>query len=127
MVRSWVLAVAIAVDSSAMAGNEDSFLFGDQAVLVGGAVVATTRNTASIWYNPAGLALNDRGRIELSGTAFTLRDRPITSGLVLDLPSGEATERISSERVFVVPAALAVARELDRGLSIGAELFPSFE
>jgi hypothetical protein len=123
MVRSWVLAAAIAVDSSAMAGNEDSFLFGDQAALVGGAVVATTRNTASIWYNPAGLALNDRGRIELSGTAFTLRDRPIHSGLVLDLPSGEANERISSERVFVVPAALGVARELDRGLSIGVGLF----
>src|SRR5258707_9243792 len=89
------VAAASALGGPATAGNEDSFLFGDQAALVAGAVVATTKNTASIWYNPAGLALNDRGRIELSGTAFTLRDRPIPDGLVLDLPSGQADERIS--------------------------------
>src|ERR1041385_3900288 len=115
--------VLVAVCEFAHAGNEDSFLYGDQAALVGGAVVATSRNTASIWYNPAGLALNERGRIELSGTAFPLRYRPIGDGLVSDLPGGAAARTIPSRRVYVVPPALAVARELSPGLSIGAGIF----
>jgi hypothetical protein len=102
----------------ARAGNEDSFLYGDQAALTGGAVVATSANTASIWYNPAGLGLNDRGRFDLSGTAFTLRDRPIPAGLALDLPSGRVDVPLSSRKVFVVPATLAYARRIGEGLSM---------
>src|SRR5262245_10082448 len=58
--RARVAAVAVAVllaPSRARAGNEDSFLYGDQASMTGGAVTASIRDTAAIWYNPAGLGL----------------------------------------------------------------------
>ena len=117
------LVVVVLCSAPAYAGNEDSFLFGAQATLAGGAVVASSRDTAAIWYNPAGLGLNERGRIDLSGTAFTLRIRPIPDGLALDLPSGPGLQSIESRKIFVVPTALAAARQIGRGLSIGAGLF----
>jgi hypothetical protein len=105
------------------AGNEDSFFYGDQAALSGGAVVATSRNTASIWYNPAGLGLNDRDHFDLSGTAFTVRYRAIPDGLALDLPAGPVDTTLVSRKVYAVPAALAYARKVGDGISLGLGLF----
>ncbi len=122
VVRAFALGLVL-VAVPAHAGNEDSFLFGDQAVLTAGAIVASSHDTAAIWYNPAGLGENARGRIELSATALTLRDRPIPDGLAIDLPSARAQASISSREVYVVPAALGVAKSLDDGISIGAGLF----
>ncbi len=117
------LAIVATLAAPAQAGNEDSYLFGDQASLTGGAVTASIRDTSAIWYNPAGLGHNRRGRLELSGTAFTARLRPIPDGLVIDLPGGRVSRSIVSREVFVVPASLAVAREVAEGLSLGAGLF----
>jgi hypothetical protein len=118
----WLLAT-----STARAGNEDPFLYGDQAALTGGAVVSSIRDTASIWYNPAGLGQNRRGRIEISGTAFTLRLRRIPDGLALDLPTRRASDSIESRQIYVVPSALAAAREIAPGVSVGVGLFVTEE
>jgi hypothetical protein len=117
------IAIAVLAARDAHAGNEDSFLFGGQAELTGGAVVAAVSDASSIWYNPAGLGTNDRNRIEVSATAFTLRDRRIPAGLSLDLPSQRVDIAIESRELFVVPAALAIARELGGRISIGGGLF----
>jgi hypothetical protein len=109
--------------ATARAGNEDSFTFGDQAAMTGGAVQASIRDTAALWYNPAGLGHNRRGRVELSGTAFNARWRRIPAGLALDLPTGREERSIESREVMVVPTSLAIARELEPGLSLGAGLF----
>jgi hypothetical protein len=126
-VKALVVAAAMLAPRLAAAGNEDSFLFGERAVLVGGAIVATTNDTAALWYNPAGLGENARDRVEISGTAFTLRSRTIPGGLALDLPSGRSEFEIASREVFAVPAALAVARHVGDRISIAAGVFVSEE
>src|SRR5262249_34457148 len=110
---------------TARAGNEDTFLFGDQAALTGASVVATSGDTAAIWYNPAGLAHNQRGRLEVSGTAFSLRVRRIPGGLALDLPSRRAEESIESTQISVTPTAITLARAFSPRLSVGIGLFVS--
>ena len=56
----FVLGLFIALASSARAGNDDSMLMGNDAVISGGAVAATTTEAMALWYNPAGLAGADR-------------------------------------------------------------------
>src|SRR5262249_35835972 len=108
------------------AGNEDSFLFGDRASLTAGATVASITDTAAIWYNPAALGQNRRGRLELSGTAFTLRWRPIPNGLALDLPSSRLESSLGSKEVYVVPTSLAaVAGNREHGALGGGPVFTS--
>ncbi len=121
--RRAIVACIVLAPVAARAGNEDSFLFGDQAVLSAGAVVASSRDTAAIWYNPAGLGDNLRSRIDISATALTLRSRPIPDGLAIDLPSERIAAAISSREVYVVPTALGIAKQLDDGISLGAGLF----
>ena len=48
------LVCSAALTNVAHAGNDDGVLIGDEAVLTGGAVTATTDDGSSIWYNPAG-------------------------------------------------------------------------
>ena len=116
------IGVVCLLAGSAHAGNEDSFLFGGQAALTGGAVTATTEDTAAVWYNPAGLGSNHHGRIEASGTAFTLRLRPIP-----DRPrarsAGASRWTSRSRALYVVPAGLGLAKALSTEPVIGAGLF----
>jgi hypothetical protein len=109
------------------AGNQDSFLYGDQAALTGGAVVASSSDTAAIWYNPAGLARNQRNSLQVSGTAIAFRWRKIPDGLALDLPSERVQASIISQQFDVVPTTLAFARQIGDGLSVGFGLFVTNE
>src|SRR5215472_867377 len=111
----------------ARAGNEEPFLFGDQAALTGGAVVATSRDAAAIWYNPAGLGQNQRVRLEVSASAFTYRLRPIPRGLALDLPTTRAQESIQSSDIDIVPTSIAAVRQIADGVNLGVGVFTTEE
>src|SRR5262249_10785622 len=100
-------------------------LFGDQAVLMAGAVVATTSDTGATWYNPAGLGGNARGRLELSGTALTLRVRRVSQVLRVTYPGGEEHQAIQSTQVYIVPNSIVWVRQLASRLSLGIGVFVS--
>ena len=76
----------------------DLVLLGDQANLMGGAVVATTRGGSAMWYNPAGVSLPkfDRTSVQLNGMGFAFRSYS-APGLV---PEATST---GAQNVVVLP------------------------
>lgn len=108
----------------ANAGNQDSFALGNEAALNGGAVAATAEGPDAVWYNPAGLARATKSSLDLTATAFALRQRRIPGGSVLLLQDGsEVSENLTSRRVLVVPTSLATARKVGEHVMFGAGVF----
>src|SRR5258706_7744008 len=116
--RVFVLVALLAPLDVAHAGNEDTYLFGDHASLMAGAVSPTAAGTGAVWYNPAGLGLGLRSKLELSGSAFMLQIRPIPSMMQVTFPGGAQQEQIRSTRVYIVPSSLVWVRNF-RGLNFG--------
>lgn len=89
------------------AGNDDSVLIGDEAVLSGGAVTATVGTGAALWYNPAGLSRVQRDTVDVSGTAYAIRLYRVPR--LVELYGGEHADGKMSE-VLVIPTALTYVR-----------------
>jgi hypothetical protein len=106
----------------ARAGNEDTFLFGDHASLMAGAVTPTANGTGAVWYNPAGLGVGSRNKLELSASVFMLQIRPIPDMLQVTWSGGELKEPIQGTRVYIVPTSLVWVRQI-RGFTIGLGVF----
>jgi hypothetical protein len=62
---------------SARAQNTDPFFLGDEPALASGAVVASGRDTGSLWYNPAEFGGLSRGLVSASASTFGVRIRRI--------------------------------------------------
>src|SRR5581483_7276290 len=119
--RVLVIAALVAPLGVARAGNEDTYLFGDHASLMAGAVSPTANGTGAVWYNPAGLGLGTRSKLELSGSAFMLQIRPIPNMLLVTYPGG-AQEEIRSTRAYIVPSSLVWVRNI-KGVNLGLGVF----
>ncbi|MCB9727230.1 MAG: hypothetical protein H6744_00275 [Deltaproteobacteria bacterium] len=104
---AWAVALLSSVASAAHAGNDDSVLIGDEAVLSGGAVTATVRTGAALWYNPAGLARVARDTVDVSGTAYALRLYRVPR--LIELFGGEQADAKLNE-VLVIPTAVTYVR-----------------
>jgi hypothetical protein len=122
-----LLAVTASLGPAARAGNQYSFFLGNTSALAGGAVCAIGDDGASLWYNPAGLVVSRRDRLDLSGSAYTLRIREYADVLRADLPDRdvEADPRVDLEatEIFLVPSSVAYVRTLSDDLSLGFGLF----
>lgn len=109
------------------AGNTYSFFLGNMAALSGGAVTVVGDDGASLWYNPAGLAVSRRDRIDLSGSAYTLRIHDYPRVLRGDIPElsdqDDPKLDLSSTELFSVPSAIAYVRHLSDDLSLAFGLF----
>jgi len=118
----------IAHARTAVAGDGDVPVLGNEAAISGGAVIAARRSAAMAWANPAGLGANDRARLEASGQVFALRLRRLRGGLRTDLPDGSRSSTIRSYEIAVVPSASVLARRFGRYTSAALALFvPRFD
>jgi hypothetical protein len=102
-----VAALVWGLAATAHAGNDDSVLIGDEAVLGGGAVTATVQTGAALWYNPAGLSRVQRDTVDVSGTAYSLRLYRVPG--LLELFGGETVDGRVNE-VVVIPTAVTYVR-----------------
>ena len=81
-----MLASASLVTSVALhahAGNDDGVLLGEQAMITGGAVTAIVSDGASAWYNPAGLGLSQRNRLDVTGSVYGVNIYRVKSAFAL--------------------------------------------
>lgn len=106
------------ISGAARAGNLDSFYFGGEGALQGGAITADALGGGAIWYNPAGLARMPGLRIDVSVNAYALRfggHPDFSAGL-----PGTRVERLTTLDLNVVPSALTVTRNFGPvGLGLG--------
>ncbi|MEZ4266857.1 MAG: hypothetical protein R3F39_10800 [Myxococcota bacterium] len=102
-----IAATGLGLAPAAHAGNDDSVLIGDEAVLSGGAVTATVKTGAALWYNPAGLSRVSRDTVDVSGTAYALRLYRVPR--LVELYGGEKADGRMNE-VLVIPTALTYVR-----------------
>jgi hypothetical protein len=124
--RLGVVAVLLFVASSpsrAFAGNLDSFPLGNEAAMTGGALVASTRDSAATWYNPAGLAKLGRDSIDGSASAFSYRVYVLPAAVRVHLPDGAHTADATSSAVLSVPESLVTARRVNDRITVGIGVF----
>lgn len=125
---AWCLAAALAtacVPAVAWSAPGDGYAMSDDAALMGGAVIATGRDAASAWYNPALLAANRRTRADVSATAYGLRWLNVPRGIAENVGGRSRSTKVSGRELLVVPAAFAAATSLRKNLSIGLAFFSS--
>jgi len=118
-----LLSVMLLAASSAPARAEiaSTELLGDQANLMSGAVIASTRGGASIWYNPSRLSFGsgERFTFAVSGVGFAYRYYNVPNLVATSSGSSPGT---SSEMLVLPRATTLVVRWSDR-LYWGVGLF----
>lgn len=106
----------------ASAQNADPFFFGDEAAVSGGAVVASGRDSGSLWYNPAGFGGMRRGTLNASGTTFGIRYREIPDALRVRAGGRETGTALRSTDIVSVPNAIVIALRMSDRVSIAGGL-----
>ena len=106
--------------AESMAGNTNEQLFGSHATMLAGAVVATVPDASAVVYNPAGLARMRWSTLDITTSAFVLRNFHVPD--LLTAPIGANPDNSFSE-FLNVPAALTFARPISDTISLGAGVF----
>jgi hypothetical protein len=122
--RSGLLLTVLLVFTStrARAGNDDEILLGNDAALMGGAVVAHVNDGSALWYNPAGLGRATRNSVDVGASAFTLRRYNYPSMIrVEDGSNGDA----SFTEFVTIPSALTYLRRFSSRVVGSLGLFAS--
>lgn len=118
-----VAALILLVARNAGAQNADPFFYGDQAALGAGAVVASGRDSGSLWYNPAGFAGLHRDTLSASASTFGIRWRTIPDALRVRVAGNDSRNvDLSSADVISVPNAVVYAFQLNDRLALGLGL-----
>lgn len=115
-----LLAVAL-LPARVRAGNDDSILLGNDAALVGGAVVSSVNDGSALWYNPAGLARAGRDSVDVGASAFALRRYRMPGLITAD---GGRGGDASFTEIVSIPSALTYVRRYGKSVA-GLGLFAS--
>jgi hypothetical protein len=115
--------LAFGAAASASAQSRDQFFFSDDASMTAGAVTATSDDSGSIYYNPAGLSLNRRSTADLSASTFGLRIRPVDGAMATNFPNGRSSLKLDSFDIISAPHAIAFTRQLGEDSSLGLALY----
>lgn len=105
----------------ASAGNVDTFMLGNDAVMMGGAVTATARGSTAIWYNPAGLVGEKFQSVDVSFNAYAIRFGG-SPDLTVDESRGGSRMKLTTLDFSPVPTTLAYTRRIGTW-QVGAGLF----
>jgi hypothetical protein len=114
------LLTLLVAPTPARAGNDDAVLFGNAAILSGGALTADVADGSAVYYNPAGLAGAHLDSIDVSGSAYQLRFG--SSPGFLSIANG-STSNANYVDFVVIPNALTMVRRLDTDVYFGFGLF----
>jgi hypothetical protein len=120
------LIVLLAYPSALFAGNSRSFFLGDEAALTGGAGIAVSADSGSLWYNPAGLGGLALGRMELTGTIYSAKLRKANGILKAHLPSGTYSSGTRADDFGSVPTSLVFVRHGNDRILYGLAWYDTF-
>lgn len=98
-------------------------LVGNDAMLSGGAVLATVKDGGAAWYNPAGLAFVQKNSVEISAKAFLLRIYALDTLSSVRLPDGRGGQPVNHNEIVAVPTALVLAKQMSDRLTAAVSLF----
>jgi hypothetical protein len=105
------------------AGNLEKFFLGEDAGLTAGAVDATTADSGSLYYNPAGLALLQKDSVDLGISAYAARYYRVPGIVQLTLPDRHAAIDFTGTSFFSTPAAVVFGSRLSPSLGYGLAVF----
>ena len=119
------LAAASCVTAPAIARADGySFAQGDEGAVAAGAVVATSSDPGSAWYNPAGLALNRRTKFNVSASLYGIRFDHVDDGFAFQIDGQQLeAQDLSSTQVLILSPSVVMATALKPGLTLGLGVF----
>jgi len=122
--RAWLaMATALVAGLSAAPSraqeHDHQFFYSDDAALAAGAVAATTEDSGSIYYNPAGLSLNQRSHADLNASALGVRIRSVDGIMTARLPNDQQALNLRTIDILSTPHAAAITRRIGAHVSVG--------
>lgn len=91
--------------------------------MTAGAVTANSQDGGSVWYNPAGLGAIRRAQIDLSGSTYGLRVRPVSALLTSNFPGTAATLDANAVDIISAPNAVSFVRGVSSRVTLGFGAF----
>lgn len=120
----WLALILILDAGFVAAANREGAALDNIAALSTGAVMSLIRGGGATWYNPAGLGGNTRDQLDVSLSAFVLRDRD-ADGTVLGRVRDtlKARSDLESLELLTVPSSLVFSRRIDDDITVGLGVF----
>lgn len=117
--RAIALLLACAA-GAAGAQNADGVLLGSEAAVTGGAVLATTRDAAGAFYNPAGLGALEGTSVQVSASAYEASTVRLPGFVTTTLPWAQLEETVRTSTVYMIPSVAAFGVRLRGGIGVAA-------